>query len=233
MSSHVKDIDERSLQNAMNNILVLLTNRLIDKRRHIKSECLVLSNFATRLVNNDVYYRPSSDMDIQRHTISYFVNKIDDVQRRCTTRRKLFLEVDYQYNQETVKTFKITYLYTALLGYIVDCLRYLPYNNNAIYKDEAPPYINARYVELMKDYHEQVMPPVLRNSYSIILQRLKLIKDDFDLLVNDTRDETKQFLSTVKNELMEITWSPSRYMRWCLSVQDQKDLASRWGLIGS
>lgn len=56
-------------------------------------------------------------------------------------------------------------------------------------------------------------------------QKKKLIKikrKEIEKL--DVFEKTQDFLFCIEKELMENTWHPSRYMFWCLDIEEQKEL---------
>ena len=40
----------------------------------------------------------------------------------------------------------------------------------------------------------------------------------------DVFEKTQDFLFCIEKELMEKAWHPSRYMFWCLDIEEQKEL---------
>jgi len=56
-------------------------------------------------------------------------------------------------------------------------------------------------------------------------QKKKLIKikrKEIEKL--DIFEKTQDFLFCIEKELMEKTWHPSRYMSWCLDIDEQKEM---------
>ena len=40
--------------------------------------------------------------------------------------------------------------------------------------------------------------------------------------------ETIKHIEFIKQELLGVTWEPSRFKSWCLSLEEQQDLENRW-----
>ena len=55
-------------------------------------------------------------------------------------------------------------------------------------------------------------------------------KLDVDIYINYYKYiHKKEFYKDLHNDLMVIAWHPSRYLDWCIDVEELRDLKERWG----
>lgn len=218
------DVDVQTLSDMLDHITYCLTEMVVLTDTDMDQCNRSLQDLGDALVDTEVYFAPSPDMDVQGKTMEYFINMINAIQQEITVSRNLLLQFNFMYDANTVQEMKVLYLYAALFGYVLDCLRYLPYDRCVIHRDNAVSCITDRFVTVLQEAKDQKMPPIAQGAFNAIINRLVAIKKDYDLIVMDGGSLSME----VKDELMGIAWNPERYFQWCLSTQEQVEIASRW-----
>lgn len=192
-------------------------------------------NLGKLLVETDVYFCPSPSVEVQEKTMQVLVDLLESPDGWMTTRhvqRNLMLDIEYGVKTSTIHELQSFYVHIVLYAYIYDCMYRVPFDRTFIYLNDLVPDVLGRWLSLIDTVsNNKDIPLILHPIYEVLLLRCKLMKDYFERITSDRRDDVRKVTRCIFQELMSCAWDPDRYFAWCLDVEEQRQLRQRWDLI--